>query len=238
LGKLFRIIQWLVLLLIPVGLWFLRKTRGYWLFASGAIFVLALCIIPGFSSILNISRFFHLALFMLAPAFVVGGLWVCRKPQVLTLAVLIPYFLLTSGFIFEVTQQEDVSKPTIPYSIALSDHRIDLSATFTKNDIAVRDWIAENKTTFPLYGDQFGVLLVAEKIGQRPDINTKLPRTAGAKLDPPFYVFVRERNVWDNEFAVWSGVGCRRYVTPESYGIDIDENIIYQSGDARVLEVR
>lgn len=237
LGKLFRILQWLVLLLIPIGLWLLRKQRGYWLFASGAIFVLALCLIPGFSSILNISRFFQVALFLLAPALVVGGLWVCRKPQILTLVVLIPYFLLTSGFIFEVTQQKDVSKPNIPYSIALSDHRIDLSATFTKNDIKVRDWIAENKTTFPLYADQFGALFIAEKIGQRPDISNKLPRTVGKELDAPCYVFLRERNVWDNAFAIWTGIGCRRYATPESYGIDINENILYQAGDARVIYV-
>ena len=238
LGKLFRILQWAVILLIPIGLWLMRKTKGYWLFASGSIVILALCLIPGFSSILNITRFFHLALFLIAPALVVGGLWVCRKPQTLALIVLIPYFLLTSGFIFEVTQQKDVSKPNMPYSIALSDHRMDLSATFTGNDLAVRDWIAENQTTFPIYGDQFGVLLIAEVIGQRPGINIKLPRSAGERPDPPFYLFVRERNAWDNLFTVWAGVGCRRYVTPESYGIDIDENIIYRVGDARVLEVR
>lgn len=237
LGKLFRIMQWVFVLLIPIGLWKMRGNKEYLMFASGAVFVLALCLIPGFSSTMNISRFLHIALLLLTPALVVGGLWIYRKPQVLVLAFLIPYFLFSSGFVFEILQKDDVSKLDIPYSIAMSDHRIDLSATFTANDVEVRDWIASSQLPFPLYSDFFAAVFVAEKIGQRPGINHKFTKSPSEMVAPPYYVFLRERNIQDNSVAIWTGVGGRRYSPLADYGVDPNKNIIYQVGEARVIRI-
>lgn len=230
LGKIFRILQWGVLLLVGVGLWKLRRKKGYWVFASGATLISLLCLVPGWSPILNATRFVHLSLFLVAPAFAVA-----LKPRYL-LVFLIPYFLFTSGFIFEATKFPNVDRIEIPYSIGLSDHRMDLGATFTKDDIKVREYIL-SKMLFPLNSDMWGAYFMLEKTGEVMGINRELYKDP--KLFPlEGYIFVRSRNAWDGTFTVWNGIGCRKYMKPETYGIDWNENIIFQSGDSRVLGVK
>ena len=51
------------------------------------------------------------------------------------------------------------------------------------------------------------------------------------------YIFVRSRNVKDGTFTVWNGIGCRKYIPFYHFGVDINENVIYQVGDTRLLEV-
>ena len=224
-GKIFRVLQWGILLLMIVGLWKLRRNKEFLVLGIGGILLLVLCLVPGFSGFLNITRFFHISLFFLAPTIAV-----VLKPRYL-LIILIPYFLFTSGFVFEVTKQPDIEQVTIPYSVGLSNYRIDLGATTTKDDIEIRRYIFENEL-FPIYSDINGANFMGEVLGWRDDLNGALERRK-----PTGYVFVRSRNIQDGTFTVWNGVGCRRYVEPEYYGIDWDKNIIYQKGDARVIWV-
>jgi len=227
-GKMFRSLQWGILVLIGIGLWRLRKNKGYWVVASGAILILLLCLVPGWASILNTTRFMHLSLFLIAPAFAVA-----LKPKYL-LIILISYFLFTSGFIFEITKQPNVESITIPYSIGLSDHRMDLGATFTKDDVIARQYIIDNNL-FPINSDVYGSYFFSEKVGQREDLNWALPKTP---VPLRGYIFVRSRSTQDGTLTIWNGVGCRRFVDPSVYGIDFDENVIFQSGDSKVLEVK
>lgn len=242
-GKLFRILQWMFGLCMLVGLFLLRRNKEYWVLASGLVLILLLCLHPeGFSKILSASRFYHIALFALALPTFIGAKSIFRKPVILVLCLLIPYFLFTSGFIFEVTKCEDITKKHIPCGIALSNYRLDLGATVTENDIKVRDWIVKNKTTFPIYSDLVGYQLLEEKIGQRYGISTYFPTSPVGMIEPPFYIFVRERNVWDGKLVIAAGWECRKYVTIEKWcekwDVDINKNIIYQAGDAKVLEVK
>lgn len=227
LGKIFRILDWILIILIGVGIWKLRRNKEYWLFASGGIILIMFLLIPGFSNLLNVTRFLHLSLFLLAPI-----LTVALKPGYL-LIILIPYFLFTSGFIFEVAKVPNIENPTIPYNIGLSDYRMDLGATVTKDDIEVRDYIYKNNL-FPIYSDINGANLIGEVVGWRNDLDAALGRTSFNLTNA--YVFVRSRNIQDGTFTAWGGVGLRKYVDPlEYYGINMSENIIYQSGEARVL---
>lgn len=229
LGKVFRVLQWVIAILVVVGLWKLRKHKDYWIFAAGGIILLVLLMAPRFSSILNSTRVLHLSLFLLAPMFAIA-----LKPKYL-LIVLLPYFLFTSGFIFEVTRQPDVEELTIPYNVALTNHRLDLGASITKDDERVRDYVMEH-WLFPLYSDIWTSHYMGEVLGWRDDINRALERTPGKV--PNGYVFVRSRNIEEGTFTNWNGIGCRRSVSPEEYGINWDENIVYQSGDSRVVEVK
>lgn len=224
-GKVFRILQWGVLVLLVVGLWKLRRSRDYWVFIGGFLLIVLLCAVPGWARILNTTRLAHLSLFMLAPACAVA-----LKPRYL-LILLIPYFLFTSGFVFEVSKQPNVEEITVPYSIGLSDYRMDLGATFTEDDIKVRDYIVDNNL-FPINSDMWTSYFLIEKIGERPDINWGLLKRP-VQLEG--YVFVRSRNIKDGTLTIWNGIGLRKFVKPEAYGINWEENIIYQSGDARVL---
>ena len=238
LGKMFRILQWIVGIFLVVGLVRMRKIKEYWVFTSGAVFIIMVCLLPvGFSGILNITRFFHLTLFMFAPAFVVGGSYLLRTPKVLALALLIPYFLFTSGFIFEVAKYDKVESHNLPYNIALSNHRLDLGATFTENDIKVRDWAVDNEIGFPLYTDFFGSSFVGERVGYRWDLLSCFPKYPQEIVAPPYYVFIRERNVWDGGLSIWKGIGCRKLYPFSDYYVDINKNIIYQAGEARIIYV-
>ena len=79
-----------------------------------ATFFLALVIVlPGLSKTLNITRFYHVLLFLLAPLCVLGAeflvklLFKQRKEflaTILLLNVLIPFFLFQTGFVYELTE--------------------------------------------------------------------------------------------------------------------------------------
>jgi hypothetical protein len=79
-GKLFRIIQYITQALIVMGCVYLLFRYKYYKF--NAVFIggvgamaclLCMCLfIPSFSSIINITRFYHLTLFFLAPMFILG----------------------------------------------------------------------------------------------------------------------------------------------------------------------
>jgi uncharacterized membrane protein len=64
----------------------------------------------------------------------------------MALGILIPYFLFTSGFIYEVTRQEVTDKVDTPYSIALSSYRLDLAGVFYWRDGAAAQWLAQKAT--------------------------------------------------------------------------------------------
>jgi uncharacterized membrane protein len=228
-GKIFRLLQWIIAALILVGLWRMRKNKTYWAFAAGSLTIIILLVIPGFSALLNATRFIHLSLFMLAPLIAVA-----LKPKYL-LMVLIPYFLFTSGFVFEVIKQPNIEQITIPYNVGLSNYRMDLGASITEDDIKVRDYIYENKL-FPIFSDINAADLMGERTGWRNDLNIALTRKpTPAKMG---YVFVRSQNVRDGTFTIWFGVGRRIYIDPEEhYGINWNENIVYQSGESRVIWV-
>ncbi|MFO7996362.1 MAG: DUF2206 domain-containing protein, partial [Dehalococcoidia bacterium] len=81
LGKVFRIFQYLTQLFIVVGFaLMIFKPKGFefkpefiGLSAGAALILLACIVLPGFSAYLNVTRFYHLTLFLLAPLLVVGG---------------------------------------------------------------------------------------------------------------------------------------------------------------------
>jgi len=227
-GKAFRVLQWIYLLLIPIGLWKLRRHKNYWPLAMGGSSLLVCLLIPGFASILNVTRIVHVALFLLVPTIAIA------LPPKYLLVVLIPYFLFTSGFVFEASQQPNIETVTTPYSVGLSNHRMDLGASTTKDDLIVRDYIISNKL-FPVFSDLEGDILIGEEVGWRNDLNRYMQSGT-----PPWegYIFVRSRNAQEGTFVEWVGIGCRRHVRFTDLGIDLNTNVLYQSGEARILGVK
>lgn len=230
-GRAFRVLQWLFLLLIPMGLWKLRRNRKYLMVASGGLLLLSLLLVPGFMGLLSVTRVVHISLLVLAPAVAVS-----LKPKYL-LVVLIPYFLFASGFVFEATQQPNIEEITIPYNYGLSNRRIDLGigASITDDDYRVRQYIYDN-SLYPVYSDTQGADFMGELTGWRP-FNSRAFYEKTTLPEETIYVFVYSRVTQDGLFTAWRRPGCRVRITPQSLGIDINKNIIYQSGDARVLKV-
>jgi uncharacterized membrane protein len=150
---------------------YLKFTPEYIALNATSILLLLACIfLPGFANLLNTSRIYHIALITLAPFCILGGegIWLgigsvwqrlrhaAQKTRAVkaednrgylkfvTLAVLIPYFLFTSGFVYEVTGQKVTDKIDTPYSIALSSYRLDLAGVFNLQDGAAAQWLAQS----------------------------------------------------------------------------------------------
>jgi len=88
-GKLFRVIQYITQLLVLSGSIYLLFRHNEYKFSTefiiciGAAYGLLLCcaVIPSFSYLLNLTRFYHLTLFFLAPMFVLGVDAICREQR-------------------------------------------------------------------------------------------------------------------------------------------------------------
>ena len=88
------------------------------------MFLAALILIPGLANTLDMTRFYHILLFFLAPLCILGAEMIVkivskRKTEVivsiLLLMVLVPYFLFQTGFVYEVTGSDSWSVPLSKY---------------------------------------------------------------------------------------------------------------------------
>jgi uncharacterized membrane protein len=102
-----------------------RLDREYFLLSLLAMaFLAALIAVPGLANTLNITRFYHILLFFLAPLCVLGAETIINflskremetKVSFLLLMVLVPYFLFQTEFVFEVTGSDSWSLPLSKY---------------------------------------------------------------------------------------------------------------------------
>ncbi|MHA1279791.1 MAG: DUF2206 domain-containing protein [Candidatus Helarchaeota archaeon] len=104
---------------------YLEKEYFFLVFVS-MLFLGALIAVPGLSSIMNITRFYHILLFIIAPLCVIGAENIIKhlmkhedmlKTSVLMIIILVPYFLFQTGFVYELT-----NSPC--WSLSLSKHRM------------------------------------------------------------------------------------------------------------------
>jgi uncharacterized membrane protein len=91
--------------------------------------LVALIVVPGLANTLNITRFYHILLFFLAPLCILGaGMFVevilkrrtAMVVSILLVIVLVPYFLFQTSFVYEVVGAQS-------YNLPLSEHRISLT---------------------------------------------------------------------------------------------------------------
>ena len=99
--------------------------KEYFIFSSTAMAFLAMLIlVPGLANTLNMTRFYHILLFFLAPFCVVGAELIVKllskrekefAVSALLLIVLVPYFLFQTNFVYEVTGSDSWSIPLSGY---------------------------------------------------------------------------------------------------------------------------
>jgi len=257
LGKLFRLFQYMTQLLIIIGMVVMlknfRKHRPEYLAMCilGVVMMALVIFYPGMSTLLNATRFYNLALLFMAPTIIVGGKLLFRSYKILAIGVLIPYFLFTSGAVFELSKSTNISVIDIPYTHALSATRMDTAAVFTENDIIVRDWVKTN-AMFPICGDIGGanaILSVQSNLG--PGVNKLLTDWIviwfvyrDGRLDPipdDHYVIVRERNTETQTLTYQLGVGLRMIQSYEEagfYKVLDGREVVFQSGNAMVYGLK
>jgi uncharacterized membrane protein len=155
----------------------------------------------------------------------------------MALGILIPYFLFTSGVIFETSRHRVTDKIDIPYSIALSSYRIDLAGVFNQQDGAAAQWLSRNAPdNSKIYvDDHTSQLLKFYRIDKE-----RLPRYPqdSNKLQEDYYAFLSSWNASKEELSFAVGPGLRKHIKME----DLPElhtaegiNQLYCNGSAKVL---
>lgn len=155
----------------------------------------------------------------------------------IALAVLIPYFLFTSGFIYEVTGQKVTDRVDTPYSIALSSYRLDLTGVWYWQDGAAAQWLAQNvndKTKVCVDAHSGKFLRLYEFPGDLPHF----PLDA-SQMQEDNYIYFTAWNLDKKEITFAIAPGLRQHVSfddiPGLTAVIEGRSRIYTNGDAQIL---
>ena len=249
-GRLFRVVQISTEILIVIGgaYVFIKRKKyqeSFVVFVCVSLLLLLACLVkPGFISLFGAPKLYLITLFLLAPLVITGGevLFKRRALSILSLGLLIPYFLLTSGFAFEVFKVPDIATFEVPYSAGLSSYRVDISGTFTRNDKYASDWIQTNLPEDTcIFADLHGMELLYDWGTTIDNLiycfpQNWLPQDLGMVPDTS-WIFLREWNERSREITYWANTGLRKSFTYEERELPRvleGRNVIYRSGDAVV----
>ncbi len=241
LGKVFRIVQYLTQLLIILGLWqvvrhFRRYKTEFISCALGTMALLVACIfIPGVSTITNITRAYHMSLFVIAPLLVLGSESIV-KSKWLVPGLLLVYFTFTSGVVFEATKDKIATVLNTPYSIALSNYRLGIYGEHTKEDITCAEWLLKNTNGLPIVSGRQGAYLLSSY----PKGQERIADTTGQGLWSPYhlpqdkyYVFLTS---WSTENGKVTEQGEPGYRILRDIPTELLNNsTVFSSGKAKVL---
>ena len=255
LGKVWRVILYLVELCILIGLirFVIRPPKGlrteFFVFLIGSAFVvIGLYILPVNGFGLGAVRVLVVTLIFLAPLFIYGLdtiLYKFRHNQIylilLTSLILIPFILFNCGAVFEMTKSNRSDIIDIPFSIFLSAHRLELTAYYTDKDVEAMEWLKDKiSVEYPEYGDMHSYQLACHYVGQygqAHDIASFCGWGQG-------YIFLRENNIKNETFTVGTTYGCRKEIPWLEYSNgckpmkDILENgkVVFDNG-AKIIKV-
>ena len=275
-----RIMQYITQFLIIIGVYgMLTKYRKFFNKSYVALVLVNLFIIllsialPYFASKINMTRIFHICLFILAPFCILGGLMVFqflsnvlslkgfnilakkilsrisfanvsltgisliekhsleKSLKLLTILVLIPYFLFTTGFVFEITGATPTSLPLSLYKADWPFH--------TESEIQACNWldgVTNNRDR--VYGDWYGGGFVGFKVSKLDvhqftiDVN---------KIRKNSIIFLRRWNTEEGNLYIPSsektGVVLKYISIQKGYYSNFlnNKNLIYDNGDSRFL---
>jgi uncharacterized membrane protein len=198
----------------------------------------ALIIIPGLANTMNMSRFYHLLLFFLAPVFVLGGevlvkfLLKRRKElifSVLLTGILVPYFLFQTGFVYEVVQNDN-------WSLPLSGYRMDPYRLYRSigviydQDVFSNSWIDKNVNfgNRQFYADRSSLSILLGQGIILPNGVTDLNNAT--EVSASGIVYLNWLNVANGTIAGYDDI----WNTTEVYSLFNDMNKIYSNGASEV----
>lgn len=221
LGSFFRFLQIFIQISIVMGiLILLGRGKNYPIeltsLALGGLVILFLSIVIPKFAVLGYGRLYNYCLFLLAIPCVLGGIKIFSLiskminfieikrdnhyfKQIVTplflfsAFIIFPYFLFSTGFIYEITNQETTSSIDIPWSFILSGNRIDIIGSMkSDSDILASSWLKNFHMKSKIYGDSITLLFFS-------NINTLKKERADQSYSydnvSNNYIFLRE---WNN----------------------------------------
>ncbi len=255
LGKVWRVLQYLVEICLVVGFLKLifRPLRSlkieYVAFVIASFLVLAgIYFLSTWGWGLGTPRVWGVTLLFISPLFVLGaetiGKWIFKGKNVLvgsTLVLLVPYFAFNSGIVFEVAKLQPAGFIDVPYSVALSGHRVDIGSVFTNEDVEAMDWLKERflQDGQTIYTDTHGGNLMVQRIGTEVD-SGQFKYLWQMKNSDTGYIFLRKWNVESQMVTLY-----RDYASRESHKFDdfstmndkIENGVVIFDNGAKVIKV-
>lgn len=215
--------------------------KEYLLFSFASIMFLGmLIIVPGLANTLNMTRFYHILLFFLAPLCVVGAEFIVRlfskRKRIIAvtsivLIVLVPYFLFQSNFMYEVTGSDS-------WSVPLSGYRMDRLRLYGHygyaDDFSVYGslWLSENANTTlsTIYGDESSTNNLLPLHGLI--VSNKITLTNTTQIEPKGLVYLSTLNTVDDAFP-YRKTSWNSSELAFSFN---DLNLIYTNGNSEIYQ--
>jgi uncharacterized membrane protein len=172
-----------------------------------------------------------------------GSLWRTRLSQQSfgwfpVVVILIPYFIFNSGVVFEMSRSQTTDVINMPYSIALSGHRLDINTVFVKQDLAAARWLCRiPKTDEPVYVDFNTSRLFVNQV----DFPCRIAGIGDemTEVAPTGYIYLKTWNVQNKKVTFATGYATRKSVNFEDLPVfrQIIEkaDTIYNNGGAEAL---
>ena len=205
------------------------------------LLVVACIVVPNLATTFNMTRFYHISLFFLAPFCILGGIDVLnllsRKKVkkkylslVVVLIVIIPFFLFQTGFVYEVTGEESWSLPLSAYRF--STLKLSSMGVLGETEVSGAIWLSQ-------YGD-FNRYVYADitsgAIFAYKDIQNSVWLSLGVPVVNGSYVYLRQYNIYDGVvFSSYGSVGMFN-VTQIVPSLNMT-NLIYSSGSCEIYKI-
>jgi uncharacterized membrane protein len=237
----YLVIQYLTQFFIVVGaiglLFNLGKTRFHPVYIAMTMvsgLLLLLCIVlPYFSGFLNISRIYHITLIILAPFCILGGITIFKKLlhlvparalrplndstylRLVVLVVLIPYFLFSTGFVYEASGDTQTS-------LALAPSRFTHIFTYEQDTTAVK-WLSGIESTASVISDDHGSKILSA-YGIAPQIKDVCFTPWNIETTDTAFIFLCRGNILKDEIWVFSRSIKERIYEP----VSLENNTLFQ----------
>ncbi|XHH09218.1 MAG: DUF2206 domain-containing protein [Candidatus Bathyarchaeia archaeon] len=209
-------------------------------FSTVGMLLIAICVLlPNFADTLRMERFFHLSLFVIAPLFVVGTIFIARLVSkkkskylapVLIAIILIPYFLFQTGFVYEAAQTQSWSVPLSKYRMS----NVDLyqGGHINPFDVQSTQWVSRyvDVNKLLLYADapSKSFVLVSYGMFYRGNIQD-LTNVTHFQADSIIYL---------NQMNVLDGIGITKTYTWNMSQINLqDQSTIYTNGYSEAVKI-
>jgi uncharacterized membrane protein len=236
-------------ILIVVGLLglMLRQRRSffkdeYYIMAFLSMGLLVACIVvPNLATSFNMTRFYQVSLFFLAPFCVIGGMDIVRLLSrkrvkkyllaIVVLAVIIPFFLFQTDFVYEVAKEQSVSLPLSSYR--LSSYELTYYGVLKPTEVSGARWLLQfSNPNESIYADfQFGGMFTYVGI----QAGALSAPSSGVPIGKGSYLYLGEYNIID-------GVVLNGYTTAPLNIAQIDPNpnetsLVYSSGSCEIYQI-